>query len=149
DFRGTGPGDTTGCRNPSVPPATAHTGPDGQATGSESDRCGGPLNTNFAFTTSFSASLSRRRWSFTRTLIVLNEFHYSFPNDQFTAMNAVSTGRADWTWAILGVGYEITDHFGLSTGISSYQPALNSQNGNIRFPFFDFKGPNAYNYTQV
>ena len=151
DFRGTGPGDTSGCRIPGgAPPTASHiTGPDGQPTGSDSDRCGGPLNTNFTIATSVNAVLTRHHWAFVGSFIVLNEFHYSFPDDQFTSMNAVSTGRADWTWAILGLSYEITDHLGVGTGISSYQPALNSRNGNIRFPFFDFQGPNAYNYTQV
>jgi len=150
DLRGTGAGDTSGCRIPAgAPPASSHTGPDGQPTASDTDRCGGPHNSNFAIMTSASAVLNRHRWSLTGTLIVINEVHYSTPADQFVDPNAVTTGRADWTWAILGVGYDVTDHFGVSAGVSSYQPALNSRNGNIRFPFFDFQGPNAYNYTQV
>jgi hypothetical protein len=149
-FRGTGPADTSGCRIPSgAPPASRFTGPDGQPTTSEGDRCGGPLSTSTSVMTSASSSLSRRRWSFSATLLVINEFKYTFPVDQFTAMNATPGGRADWTWAILAIGYDLTDHFGLSAGLSSYQPALNAQATNVRFPFFDFEGGNANNYTQL
>jgi len=36
----------------------------------------------------------------------------------------------------------------LKVGISSFQPALDAESRNLRFPFFDFNGANANNYTQ-
>jgi hypothetical protein len=149
-LRGNGGGDSNGCRIPSgAPPASRFTGADGQPTTSEGDRCGAPLSTSYSVMTSANASLSRRRWSFSATLLVINEFRYSFPQDRLTALAATATGRADWTWAILALGYDLSDHFGLSAGLSSYQPALNSRSTNVRFPFFDFEGGSANNYTQL
>lgn len=149
-LRGNGPDSSSGCQSPAfLKPVASHTGPDGQATASDADRCGGVLNTNFSIITAVTAALARNRWSLTSTLIVINEVRYSMPNDQFTDPNAVATGRADWTWAILALGYDLTNHVGVSVGLSSYQPALNARNGNVRFPFFDLEGPNYYNYTQA
>jgi len=37
----------------------------------------------------------------------------------------------------------------VSIGLSSLQPALDSRYRYLRFPFFDFSGANANNYTNV
>jgi hypothetical protein len=149
-LRGNDPGGTSGCALPSAAaPVASHTGADGFPTISEADRCGGPLSTSYSFGTVAVANLTRKRWTLGMTLFVTNEFHYSVPHDQFTPMNAVSVGRVDTTWGILSLGYDLTEHLGVSVGVSSQQPALNSTDGSLRFPFFDFKGGAGNNYTQA
>jgi hypothetical protein len=147
DLRGNSPGDTTGCRYDG--PA-GYTGGPGAA---ESDRCGGPLNTSYAFTTSGGVSLARGRYSLSMSLIVLNEFKYSIDYATFMqiqSMGLSTAGRTDITWGIISAGYDITDHFSLSVGLASYQPAMTSDYKSLRFPFFDLSGgANANNYTQV
>ncbi|HVU51037.1 MAG TPA: hypothetical protein VHL80_10150 [Polyangia bacterium] len=146
DLRGNFPGDTTGCRT---------TGPAGYTGGpgaAENDRCGGPLNTSYGITTSGGLALTRGRYSLSMSLIVLNEFKYGLDADtyyQLAMMNLSTAGRTDITWGIISAGYDITDHFSLSVGLASYQPALDSRYQNVRFPFFDFSGANANNFTQV
>jgi hypothetical protein len=148
-LRGDGPGESNGCRAPAVIPAGGALGPGGLPASAETDRCGGPLSTSFSTMTSGNVSLGHGRYSLSTTLILINEFRYSVPNDVFTDPNAVPMGRADWTWGIIAAGYQLTDRFALSAGIASYQPALNSSYTAMRFPFFDFAGPNANNFTQV
>ena len=151
DVRGAFPGDTTGCRT--TGPATFTNGPGGPSP-SETDRCGGPLNTSFTITTSGNVALSRGRYSLSMTLIVINQFKYSI--DETTTNLIVSQtdttpqGRQDFTWGIVSAGYELTDHVSLSVGIASYQPALDSTYQHLRFPFFDVTaGSNANNYAQL
>ena len=131
----------------------------------ENDRCGGPLSTSYAFTTSGGLSLARGRYSLSMSLIVLNEFKYSIDsntymtiknmassqtNPQLAAQFTDPTGRVDITWGIISAGYDITDHFSLSVGLASYQPAMSSDYQSLRFPFFDLSGgANANNYTQL
>jgi hypothetical protein len=142
-LRGNGPGDSTGCRAYITGPATGTMG------SSEGDRCGGPLNTSFSNNLSLMGSVSRKRFSFSATFILINEFRYRAPDDAFTSMNAVPQGRADATWSILALGYDVTEHVGVSLGMSTFQPALNSRADGLRFPFFDFSGGNANNFTQA
>lgn len=145
-LRGNGPGDSTGCMAAKSLP-TSSTG--GSPTASGSDRCGGPLNTNFGITSSVGAALSRGPWSISATLILVNQFRYDAPVDAFAATD-VPRGRDDLTWGLLGVGYQINPHLGLGAGVSSYQPALDSRYRYPRFPFMDFSGgANANNYTQL
>lgn len=145
-LRGNGPGDSTGCMAAKSLPTLAS---GGSPTASGSDRCGGPLNTNFGVLSSVSATLSRDPWSFSATLILVNQFRYGVPVDAFAATD-VPRGRDDLTWGLLAVGYEINPHLGLGAGLSSYQPALDSRYRYPRFPFMDFSGgANANNYTQL
>jgi hypothetical protein len=148
-YRGEYPGDTTNCR---LSPGNFTSGQVGAATdlgaAAGSDHCGGPLNANYSFTTAANATLTRRRVSLSMTLIVINQFQYSVPLDQQFAVHGVQTGRTDSTWGLISLGYDVTDHFAIAIGMSSYQPALDSTYSHIRFPFFDFSGPNANNYTQ-
>jgi hypothetical protein len=148
DIRGSGPGDTTNCRS---------SGPGGFVGGpgaAEDDRCGGPLSTSYSFTSSLATALSRGRYSLSISLIVLNDFKYTideatynmFPVEQ---QDEIRTGRVDSTWGVISLGYDINDHFSLSVGLASFQPALDSTYQHLRFPFFDFSGANANNYTQV
>ena len=148
DLRGSFPGDTNGCRGYVPGGLASGTGVAGPA-GSASDRCGGPVNTNFSFTTSTVAALSRGKWSFTAILLISNSFRYSFPTGPLTPINANDTGRTDLTWGILSLGYSFTERLGASVGLSSFQPALDSRYQNLRFPFFDFSGATANNYTQA
>jgi hypothetical protein len=151
DLRGNSPGDSTGCR--ATGPVTFVSGPGGPSP-SETDRCGGPLNTSYTVTTSGNLALSRGRYSLTMTLIVINQFKYAV--DQTTsnliiaAGDTAPQGRADFTWGIIAAGYDISDHLSVSLGIASYQPALDSTYQHLRFPFFDFTdGPNANNFAQL
>ena len=82
------------------------------------------------------------------TAILINQFRYTAPADAFAATD-VPLGRDDSTWGILAVGYEIRPHLGVAAGVSSLQPALDSRYRYPRFPFFDFAGTNANNFTQV
>src|SRR5262249_30766424 len=122
-------------------------GPGGTPSASESDRCGGPLNTSFSNNLSLNAALTRWRTSLSVMFIVINEFRYAAP-DGFMAMNATQTGRADSTWSIISLSYELSDHLGATLGLSTFQPALNSRADGLRFPFFDLSGANANNFTQ-
>jgi hypothetical protein len=149
-LRGHFPGDTNGCR-PSGPAGFA-----GGGGTSDTDRCGGPLNTSYTISSSGTVALSRGRYSASVTLIVINEFKYSIDADtQYELANAtggtgaVPRGRVDTTWGLIGLGYDVTDHWALSLGLASFQPALDSRYQHLRFPFFDFDGGNANNYTQV
>jgi hypothetical protein len=144
-LRGNGPGDTNGCM--SGPPATteANAAEPGVA---NSDRCGGPLNTSFSVLTAAGVTLTRSRWSAGASLYLINNFRYTAPADAFSSTNT-PLGREDVTWGILSLGYEVRPHLGVAIGISSQQPALDARYRYPRFPFFDFSGTNADNFTQV
>jgi len=148
DFRGSGPGDTTGCL---APPSAGAPGAGGGSglTAAASDRCGGPANANFSVANYFIANLGHGKWSFGMTLLIQNTFNHSIPSDMFTPMNGVNVGRSDNTWGILSVGYQLRTHFGLSAGVSSLQPALDSRYQYPRFPFWDLSGGNYNNCSQV
>jgi hypothetical protein len=148
NFRGTGPGDTTGCMAPNGG-GTGGTTSGGSPASGEGDHCGGPANTNYSFGNTFMGSLARGKWSGMITLYISNAFKYSFPADVMTADNAALTGRQDMTWGIISASYELRPHLSLSAGISSLQPALDSRYRYPRFPFWDFAGGNYYNYSQV
>jgi hypothetical protein len=148
--RGLFPGDTSSCR------VTGSNGATGAGGNPGDDRCGGPLNTNYGFTTVGTVALSRGKWSFTTMLSVINSFKYEVDQSTMLAiyMNAdpafqTPRGRNDATWGILSLGYDLTDHLGLSAGLASFQPALDSRYQHLRFPFFDFSGGNANNFTQA
>jgi hypothetical protein len=147
-LRGKFPGDTSGCRTAQGLP-TLSSG--GSPSASGSDLCGGPLNTSFGIMTSMSATLSHDPWSFSATLILINQFRYDIAPDAFTAIDGnARRGRDDLTWGLLSVGYEISSHLGVGAGVSTYQPALDSRYRYPRIPFFDFSGgANANNYTQL
>lgn len=143
-LRGNGPGDTTGCM--AAPPATtqANAAEPGAAA---SDRCGGPLNTNVSVLSAAGVALARGRWNAAATMFLINSFRYTAPADAFTSTSK-PLGREDVTWGILALGYELRPHLSLGVGLSSQQPALDTRYRYPRFPFFDFTGNNANNYTQ-
>lgn len=144
-LRGTGPGDTNGCMN--APPATteANAAEPGAAS---SDRCGGPLNTSVSLLSAGSVNITRGRWAAGATLYVINNIRYTAPVDAFAATNT-PLGREDLTWGILTLAYEIRPHVSVAVGLSSQQPALDARYRYLRFPFFDFSGTNANNYSQA
>jgi len=148
-FRGSGPGDSTGCLAPASQGAGGISGGGGPSAAA-GDRCGGPANTNFSLTNTFYAQLARGKLSLTMTLLIQNNFEYAFPADAMTASGAVPTGRTDLTWGIIGVGYQYRPHIGFSAGVSSIQPALDARYQSPRFPFYDLSGgANFNNYTQA
>jgi hypothetical protein len=147
NFRGSGPGDTTGCLASASPAASG--GTSGGPSASSGDVCGGPANTNYGFTNSFALSLSRGKASLSVSLAIFNDFKYSFPSDVATPDNAVATGRSDSTWGIISTSYKLRPHLSVGLGISSFQPALDSRYRYPRFPFWDFAGANANNYSQI
>jgi hypothetical protein len=146
-IRGAGPGDTTGCLAPTSAGAPGISS--GAPSAAAADRCGGPANPNFSFGNSFALALSRGKVSAMITLLIQNTFNHSFPDDMLTPAGAVSTGRRDITWGIIAATYQFRPHFGVTAGISSYQPALDSRYRYPRFPFFDLSGgANANSFTQ-
>jgi len=147
NFRGSGPGDTTGCLAPASPAASGATS--GGPSASSGDVCGGPANTNYGFTNSFAVNLERGKVSLSVSLAIFNDFKYSFPADAATPDNGVATGRSDSTWGIISAGYKLRPHLSVGLGISSFQPALDSRYRYPRFPFWDFAGANANNYSQI
>jgi len=146
DLRGDHPGDSSGCR-PFLAAGLASSAAGGP-TGSESDRCGGPVNTNFSVTSSGTVSLSKGKWNLAVIMSISNSFRYRVAQDVEAMLAESDIGRTDSTWGIVSLGYSFTDHYGISAGLSSFQPALDSQYDHLRFPFFDFSGGNANNYTQ-
>jgi hypothetical protein len=146
-FRGSGPGDTTGCLAPSGAGAAGATS--GGPSGASGDHCGGPANTNYSIGNAFFAWLGRDKWSLTVSLQIFNDFKYAFPADALTADNAAVSGRADTTWGVVALGYKLTDRVSLGAGISTLQPALDSRYQYPRFPFWDFSGGTMNNYSQV
>jgi hypothetical protein len=150
DFRGSGPGDTSGCRAPDSAALGGATASGGEPSVSASDRCGGPVNPDFSFQNGFVLALARGKWSLTTTLLIVNTFDYAVATDAYTSANAIYRGRNDTTWGIVAVGYQWRPRIGFSAGISSQQPALDARQQNLRFPFFDLSGGlNANNYTQL
>jgi hypothetical protein len=147
-IRGGGPADSSGCRQVVSAEGSAAGGP------AETDHCGGPLSTSYAVTTIGNLALARGRYSLSVSISVINEFKYAVDptvrdvlvlNPTFTT----TAGRVDNTWGIISFGYDVTDHVSLSLGVASFQPALDSRYQHLRFPFFDFSGPNANNFTQA
>jgi hypothetical protein len=147
NFRGDGPGDSTGCLAPTS--AAAPGAGTGGPTASDADRCGGPANTSYAISNTIGAGLSRGKASMFVSLYIANSFKYGFPTDAFTADAAVPVGRTDTTWGIIAASYKIKPNMGVSAGVSSIQPALDSRYRYPRFPFFDLSGGAHYNnFTQ-
>ncbi len=144
-LRGNGPGDTTGCM--SAPPATTESSA-AEPGAASSDRCGGPLNTNVSLLSAASVNVTRGRWAAGATLYLINNFRYTAPIDAFSSTNT-PLGREDLTWGILTLAYEIRPHVSVAVGLSSQQPALDTRYRYPRFPFFDFSGTNANDYTQA
>jgi hypothetical protein len=150
NFRGSGPGDMTGCMGPATPgPAGAAGGGGGEPATSISDHCGGPANPNFMLRHVVGADLQHgQHWIFSISLLVYSTFDYSFPNNALTSPNAVATGQSDTTWGIASVSYKFSHRWAVGAGVSSQQPALDSRYRYPRFPFYDFTGANADTYTQ-
>jgi hypothetical protein len=157
-IRGNSPGDTTNCRT------TGPAGAGATAGAASDDRCGGPLSTSYTFSSTGVVALSRGRYSLSASLIVLNEFKYSIDSNTYSMIDTAlkqnppqagaqqylaPQGRVDITWGIISAGYDITDRVSVSVGLASYQPALTSDYKSLRFPFFDFSGANANNFTEL
>jgi hypothetical protein len=147
ELRGSHPGDTSGCR----PFQGNGVGTAGSVSpsASESDHCGGPVNTDYSVTSSGTVALGKGKWNLAVILLAANSFRYRVPANIEAMLDSSAIGRSDSTWGIISLGYSFTDHFGASVGLSSFQPALDSRYQRLRFPFFDFSGTNANNYTQA
>lgn len=149
EYRGKGPGDSTLCDGPAAPPPSVATGAGFGPDVSVGDTCGGPLNTSHAVVSALSGNVGWKGLTISTTLLFINQWRYSFPIDQYTSPNAVQTGQVDSTWGLIALSYDINPHLGVTLGLSSFQPALNSTFTRPRFPFFDFESGNAANYTQI
>ena len=148
ELRGAFPGDSNGCR--AYVPAGLAAGSSGGAVASDSDRCGGPVNTNFSLTSSATVSLTHGKWNLATILLIANTFRYRVAANLAARLESSAIGQSDTTWGIVSVTYSFTDHLGLSVGLSSYQPALDLSYRHLRFPFFDLSGGAAVNnYTQA
>jgi hypothetical protein len=94
-------------------------------------------------------ALTRGKLGLSLTLLIDNSFRYRIPPDPQTPDHAVDRGRSDLTWGIVAFSYSLDDHLAIGVGLSSLQPALDAQSRNLRFPFFDFSGGTANNFTQA
>jgi hypothetical protein len=149
NFRGSGPGDTTGCLAPPTAGAPGVSSGGGPVSAG-SDHCGGPANTNFEIVQGIITGLDHGKWRLGLMLLVVNDFKYAFPTDAFTSENAVDRGRSDLTWGIVSVGYQLRPRVAVTAGISSRQPALDLRYRYPRFPFWDFSGgASTNNYSQL
>ena len=54
-----------------------------------------------------------------------------------------SETQRDNTWGIVDVSYAVNDHLDLSVGTSSLQSAMSADGKHLRFPWFDFEGPQS------
>mgnify|MGYP001570243132 FL=1 len=74
-------------------------------------------------------------------LLITNSFAYnSFAIDETSGTGAsAGRGQRDTTWGTIDLSYSLTDNWGLSFGVTSYQSAKTSDGQSIRFPFFDFR----------
>jgi len=140
-------GSSSGCRATATAGSTS-TGPEGPSVSTE-DRCGGPVNSSFGLRHAGVVALTRGKLGLSVTLLVDNSFGYRIPRDAQTPDNAVDTGRSDLTWGIVAFSYSLDDHLSLGVGFMSLQPALDAQSKSLRFPFFDFSGGTANNFTQA
>ena len=140
-------GSSSGCRATATSGST-NTGPDGPSVSTQ-DRCGGPVAASFGLRHAGVVALTRGKLGLSLTLLIDNAFGYRIPRDAQTADRAVDTGRSDLTWGIVAFSYSLDDHLSLGVGFMSLQPALDAQSRNLRFPFFDFSGGTANNFTQA
>jgi hypothetical protein len=140
-------GESSGCRA-TGPAGTAPPGPEGSSA-SVADRCGGPVNSSFGLRHAGVVALTRGKLGVSLTLLVDNSFGYRIPRDMASADFSVDRGRSDVTWGIVALSYSLDDHLAIGLGLSSLQPALDAESRNLRFPFFDFSGSTANNFTQA
>lgn len=147
DVPGNAAGSSSGCRLYATA-GSSSASPSGPEA-SFADRCGGPENASYGLRHAGVVSLSRGKLGLSLTLLVDNAFRYRIPRDMLTADHAVDLGRSDMTWGIVSLSYNLNDHWALGAGFYSLQPALDAQSKNLRFPFFDFSGGPANNFTQA
>jgi hypothetical protein len=140
-------GTSSGCRATGPSGVSAVGGQDPGA--SAADRCGGPLNSSYGLRHAGVVALTRGKLGLSLTLLIDNSFRYRIPPDPQTPDHAVDRGRSDLTWGIVAFSYSLDDHLAIGVGLSSLQPALDAQSRNLRFPFFDFSGGTANNFTQA
>ena len=111
--------------------------------------CGGSQNADwtwyhgfealFQVTPSLTASIS---------LSIINSFGIPIELDDKSPQAARTTGnetQRDTSWGIVDLTYAVNDHLDLSTGISSPQAAKSADGRRLRFPWWDFEGPQANN----
>ena len=83
------------------------------------------------------------------SLAIFNDFKYSFPADAATPDNARRDGPLGFDLGHRLCRLQAAPPPSLGVGISSFQPALDSRYRYPRFPFWDFSGANANNYSQI
>ena len=140
-------GTSSGCR--ATGPTGASAGGAQEPSSSAADRCGGPVNSSYGLRHAGVVALTRGKLGVSLTLLVDNSFRYRIPPDAQTPDHAVDRGRSDLTWGIVAFSYSLDDHLAIGVGLSSLQPALDAESRNLRFPFFDFSGGTANNFTQA
>ncbi|MBI3072544.1 MAG: hypothetical protein HYY84_10555 [Deltaproteobacteria bacterium] len=102
----------------------------------------GGNNVSFSLTNRLMAVANfTDKLSLTLMLLITNSFAYnSFTVDETSGTGAkAGRGQRDTTWGTIDMSYSLTDHWGLSLGVTSYQSAKTSDGQSIRFPFFDFR----------
>jgi len=110
---------------------------------------GGPMNDNWLLINGLEATyyFLPELW-LTASLTLLNYFRFAVPDDAVADPSLPEAGRADYTWGIIELAYQLQDHLVLAFGTSSLQPALNADNSAPRFPFWDFVSP-SNNFSKL
>lgn len=86
-----------------------------------------------------------KQWSLSMDLMVMNYFRFAGKEDALSDPTLPTARFKDYTWGIIETSYQPTKWFSAALGISSMQTALTSDNKSLRFPFFDFAGPENNN----
>ncbi|MEK6608413.1 MAG: hypothetical protein AABZ30_12190 [Myxococcota bacterium] len=113
------------------------------------DACAGTagINPSYSFTNRARVDYKvTSKFSAKLILDVTNIFKFETP-EAFSDPNLPSRGRVDMTAGVFELVYSLHERLDLKAGVTSEQPALDSRNDGLRFPFFDFESP-SNNFTQ-
>ena len=109
--------------------------------------CGGTQNANWTWYHGFGADFQiTRAFSAGISLSIINSFGIPIDIDDNSAEPTRRTNnetQRDTSWGIVDLSYAVNDHLDLSTGISSVQAAKSADGKHIRFPWWDFEGPQS------
>ena len=111
--------------------------------------CGGAQNADWTWYHSFASEFQiTRALSASITLMIINSFGIPIAIDEHSSAVTARTdneNQRDSTWGIVDATYAVNNHLDLSVGISSLQTAKSADGEHIRFPWWDFEGPQGNN----
>ncbi len=81
----------------------------------------------------------------TLTLYAYSDWGIPIDVDDYTSdvSRRTNENQRDYTWGIVDLTYDVNDNLSLSCGTSSLQDALTEDGERLRFPWWDFEGPQA------